>query len=311
MNSIEILGTGSYLPEQKVYNQELEKKLKLEDGYIEKRTGIKQRYYTKDETIVDMAVRATENIMNKLSNKKAKDEIGLVIVATTSSSELMPGISNEIQKKLDLKNCIAFDILAGCSGFINAIDIAKLYIETGKIEKAIVVGDDKLSEYRDEKDIGTSIILSDGAGAILIGKTSKEKNYFSVIQTEGKNNEILTCKSNEKIKMNGKEVYKYAVTRTVENLKKLLKDANEDLDNIDYIIPHQSNMKIMKAIASRLEIDMDKMYTNIETKGNTFCATIPIALDQMKEKELLKENSKIILLGYGGGLNTGSIMLEI
>lgn len=311
MNYIKILETGSYLPRQKVCNKEIENTLNLENSYIEKRTGIKKRYYAKDEDITSMAIKATENLINKIDGKKEKLDIGLIIVATTSSKDLMPGISNQIQKRFELKNCICLDILAGCSGFINAFDIAKLYIETGRVKNAIIIGVDKLSEYLDENDVGTSIILSDGAGAILIGNTKNSKQYYCNIQTEGKNNEILTCKVNEKIKMNGKEIYKYAVTKTVENINQLLEKSNESLENIKYIIPHQSNMKIMKAIASRLKISMDKMYTNIETKGNTFCASIPIALDEMNGKFLLKDKDKIILLGYGGGLNTGSIMIEI
>lgn len=310
MKYIEILQTGSYMPKKKVCNNELEKNLELEDGYIEKRTGIKQRYYA-EEKIEDMAIKSVEKLISKSNNNSITEDIGLIIVATTSSETLMPGISNEIQKKLKLKSCICLDILAGCSGFINAFDIAKLYIESGRVKKALVIGVDRLSKYTDKKDVGTSIILSDGAGAVLLGCTDIYKEYYCNIETEGENNEILICKTNQKIKMNGKEVYKYAVTKTVDNINKLLQKSNEKLDNIKYIIPHQSNMKIMKAISSRLKVGMDKMYTNIESKGNTFCASIPIALDEMNEKSLLKAGNKIVLLGYGGGLNTGSIMIEI
>lgn len=331
MSNIKILGTGSYIPNEIVYNQKIEESLNLEKGYIEKRTGIKERHYAKDESIASMAIKAVQKI---LENKKKKeklqenleenleenliekdltraDNIGLIIVATTSSKELMPVISNEIQKKLKITDCICLDILAGCSGFINAFDIAKLYIETGRVKKALVVGVDKLSSYTDKNDIGTSILLADGAGAILLGSTNEAKKYYCKIQTEGKNNEILTCKADEKIKMNGKEIYKYAVTKTVENINQLLGESDEKMENIKYIVPHQSNQKIMKAIASRLNVDTDKMYTNIEKNGNTFCASIPIALDEMNENLLLNAGDKIILLGYGGGLNTGSIMLEI
>lgn len=308
MNYIKIVKNGSYLPKKKVENKELEKNLNLEEGYIYKRTGIKQRYYVEKETIQELAIKAVENLSLE---KNEKEGIGLIIVATTTTNCLMPGISNYIQKKLKISSCICFDILAGCSGYINAFDIAKMYIEAKKIEKALIVGVDILSEYTNKSDIGTSIILSDGAGATLIEKTTESKKYFSNIEALGKNNEILTCKTNEKISMNGKEIYKYAVTETVKNIKKLLEDSNESLDNIKYIIPHQSNMKIIKAIATRLEIDIDKIYTNIEDKGNTFCGSIPIALDEIIKKHALKKGDKIILLGYGGGLNTGSILLEI
>lgn len=311
MNCIKILETGSYVPKEKVYNKELENILNLEDGYIEKRTGIKERYYAEDEEITSMAIKAVENLINNSNKKEKMQNIGLIITATTSSKNLMPGISNEIQKKFKLSNCICLDILAGCSGFINAFDIAKIYIETGRVKAALVIGVDKLSEHTNKEDVGTSIILSDGAGAVLIGGINQSKKYYCNIEAKGENNKILTCKADEKIKMNGKEIYKYAVTDTIENISQLLEEANENMINIKYIVPHQSNIKIMKAIASRLKIDINKMYINIGTKGNTFCASIPIALDEMNKKALLEDKEKIILLGYGGGLNTGSIMIEI
>lgn len=186
-----------------------------------------------------------------------------------------------------------------------------MYLSNNKIRKALIIGVDELSKYTNKSDVSTSIILSDGAGVILAQKSSEEKTYFSNIVSTGENNEILTCKTQEKIYMNGKEVYKYAVTKTVENIKKLLKKADENIENIKYIVPHQSNKKIMKSIATRLNLPENKIYTNIENVGNTFCASIPIALDEMYEKKLLKKKDKIILLGYGGGLNTGSILIEI
>ena len=318
MKNIEIKSTGSYLPKTEVNNQQLEKELKLEEGYIEKRTGIEKRYYAKNETREEIAEKAVINLFEKLEVQNELDnlneivqQIGLIIVATTTPNYLMPGIANKIQKKLRIENAICLDILAGCSGYINALDIAKLYLITEKVEKALVIGVDKLSEYTKKEDVGTSIILSDGAGALLLSTTTKEKVYISNIKAEIDENEILTCKVNEKIRMNGKEIYKYAVTNTVKNINELLDKSNEKLENIKYIVPHQSNTKIMKSMMSRLKMDESKMYMNIKDTGNTFCASIPIALNEMFEKNLLHEGDKIILIGYGGGLNTGSILLEI
>ena len=223
----------------------------------------------------------------------------------------MPGIANTVQKELKIKPCICLDILAGCSGYINAFDIARMYIKTEKIQRALIIGVEKLSNYTKEEDIGTSILLADGAGATLIEKTDERKKYTSNIQANGENNQILTCKMGQKINMKGKEVYRYAVTQTVENVKELLEKSGEKIENIKYIVPHQSNIKIMKAIASRLKIEEKKMYINIDQIGNTFCASIPIAICEMEEKNMLQPGDKIILLGYGGGLNTGSILLEI
>lgn len=312
MESIQIVENGKYLPKRKVTSNQMEEILQLEKGYIEKRTGIKQRYYIDDETIEKMALKAVKSIFNKDTKlEEIKQKIGLIITATTTTNQLMPGISNYIQKKLQIKDCICLDILAGCSGYINAFDIARMYLINTQIEKALVIGVDVLSKFIEKKDINTSIILSDGAGATLIEKRQKEKKYCSHIISNGDNNEILTCKSNEYINMDGKEVYKYAVTKTVENIKELLEKSNENIENIKYIVPHQSNKKIMKSIASRLGLPEGKMYMDIERVGNTFCATIPIALEEMYEDKLLKSGDKIILLGYGGGLNTGSILLEI
>lgn len=300
-----IVASSSYLPSKKVLNEEIEKKLNLETNYIEKRTGIKQRYFVQNETIEEMSIKAIEKLIN--AAKIDVQEIDMIIVATTTTNNLMPGISNYIQKYFDIKKCISFDILAGCNGYINALDIAQMYIKSGKVNKGIVVGVDILSKYTDEKDVGTAIILADGAGATLIEKSENE--YFSNIEAIPDKDDILTIKSDEKISMDGISVYKYAVTETVKNINQLLEIANEKIENIKYVVPHQSNLKIIKAISNRL--GTEKMYTNIQNVGNTFCASIPIAMDEMLKNKKLQKNDKVILIGYGGGLNTGSIILEI
>ena len=311
MSNIHILANGIYFPKKQIENNQLEKKLNLENGYIEKRTGIKKRYYGINETIQDMAVEAVKTL---ISSEKENQNIGLIITATTSTDMLMPGISNYVQKKLNLSPCICLDILAGCGGYINAFDIAKVYMDSRNIKKALIIGVDKLSEVIDKEDIGTVVVLSDGAGTTLIEKEETNaypKMYVSHIQAEQDKDNILTYQYGKKLYMDGKEVYKYAVTKTVENINELLEKANISLNDVKYIVAHQSNLKIMKAIASRLHIEMEKMYTDIQERGNTFCASIPIALYDMQKSELLRKGDKIILLGYGGGLNTGSILMEI
>lgn len=306
MNSIKIVESKSYLPKKHILNDELEKKFNLEKGYLKKRTGIEKRNYIINEKIEELALKAVEQM-----NKNKLKDIGLIIVATTSTKMLMPSMSNYIQKKLGIEKCICLDILAGCSGFINAFDIAKMYIQIGKVQKALVIGVDLLSETIDKNDLDLLAVLSDGAGATLIEKNNEQKLYYSNIVSEPDNDKILVYKTNSKMNMKGKEVYKYAVTKTVDNIKELLNISNEKLENIKYIIPHQSNLKIMNSIANRLNIDKNKMYINIQDKGNSFCATIPIAISEMLEKNMLKDGDKVILLGYGGGINTGSILLEI
>lgn len=303
-----IVASSSYLPQSRITNRELAKKFNVEEEYIEKRTGIKQRYYAKEEKIEEMALKAVTKLVHKTQLKT--EEIGAIIVSTTSTNKLMPGISNYIQKELHITKCICLDILAGCSGYINALDIAQMYIDTQKIKKVIVVGVEKLSEYTNSEDIGTAIILADGAGATLLEEGENNK-YISNIEAIEDRNDILKCNTNGKIEMDGLAIYKYAVTETVKNINELLQKSNEKLENIKYIVPHQSNLKIIKAIASKLKIEENKMYTNIQNIGNTFCASIPIALEEMEEKGMLQKGNKIILIGYGAGLNTGSILIEI
>lgn len=309
MNSFKILAGSSYLPEREVFNIELEKKFNLEKNYIYKRTGIKKRFYIEQEKIENLTIKATQDLLKNRHVKK--DEIGLIISATTTPEHIMPGVSNFVQKKLDLPCCICLDILAGCAGYINAFDIASMYIKSGQVKQAIIIGVDVLSKYTDKQDMSTSIILSDGVGVTLIGACDEDKKYFSNIKCIGTNNDMLTCKVDEKIKMDGTKVYKYATTETVKNINELLEKAGENIENIKYIVPHQSNIKIIRSIAKRLEIDIDKMYINIENVGNTFCASIPIALDEMLKNNLLQKGDKIILVGYGGGINTASILLEV
>ena len=303
-----LVASSSYLPEIKVENKEIANKFNIEEEYIVKRTGIRQRYFAKDETIEEMATIATQNLIKKI--KIDVQEIGLIIVATTSTNRLMPGIANYVQKKINIKKCIAFDVLAGCSGYINAVDIAHMYIDSGKIEKAIVIGVDILSRYTNQDDINTAIIFSDGAGATLF-EHSNNNLYFSNIDSIPDFNNILVNVSNSKILMDGLAIYKYAVTETVKNVRELLEKSGEKLENIKYIVPHQSNLKIIMAIANRLGILVDKMFINIDKIGNTFCASIPIALEEMQQNKLLNKGDKIILLGYGGGLNTGSVLIQI
>lgn len=310
MKNIKIIASGSYLPENEINNKQLSKQLNITDEYIYKRTGIKTRYYTKEDTIETLAIKSVKNILEKKSEINIKN-IDMIIVATTSTNLLMPGISYKVQEEFKIKNCMCLDILAGCAGFINALDIARNYIAIGKINKALVIGVDLLSEYIDKSDISTSIILSDGASAIIIEGTEEEKKYESNIKSEGQRGDLLINKINEKINMKGKEIYRYAVTETVSNIKSLLEKSNVDINEIKYIIPHQSNIKIMNSIANRLNIHNRKIYINIENIGNTFCASIPIAINEMYEKKLLQKGDKIILLGYGGGLNTGSVLLEV
>lgn len=309
MSQIKIIANGMYLPKNKITNEELAKQFHVTKNEILEKTGIKNRYDAQQQKIEELAIYATQDLIKKI-NIQIQD-IGMIIVTSTSSDQIMPGISFKIQKVLQIEQCICFDLLAGCSGYINGFDIAQMYIKEGKVKYALIIGCEVLRKYTNKNHFGTSILFSDGAGATLVGKIKQEKKYASFIQSDGLRGELLINSINGQIQMDGKAIYKYAVTDTVKNVKNLLEKEKIKLEEIKYIVPHQSNIRILKQIAERLEISMDKMYTNLEEIGNTFCASIPIALNELFDKKMLKEHDKILLLGYGGGLNLGSIVLEV
>ena len=308
MNSIKILATGMYLPKEKIDNKYFNNKFNLEDNWIYQRTGIKTRYWSENEKIKDLAIKAVEDLIDKNNVDLAK--IGLVVVASTNYEDTMPGVSFEIQKRFNIENCMCMDILAGCSGYINSIDIARKYIELEEVENALVIGVEKLSKYINKDDVNTAILLGDGAGATLIGK-AEEKKYAQNIESIGQEGDILTSKENSKIYMDGKKIYKFGTARVAKNINKLLEKEKLDISEIKYIVPHQSNLRILTSMAEKIGANKNQMYINISDIGNTFNASIPIALNEIVRNNLLQENDKIILVGYGGGLNLGSILIEV
>lgn len=309
MNSIKIIKSSSYLPANEILNDYFNNKFSLDENWIYKRTGIKKRYFAKDESITDLAIEVAKDITKKIDFDI--QEIGNIIVASTSTNKLMPGISFEVQKALKIEKCMCFDILSGCSGYINAFDLARKNILLGDTKYSLIIGVEKISNYLDFEDINTSILLGDGAGATIIGKSEEEKIFYSNIESIYENNEILQCHNNTKLKMDGKLIYKFAINKVTNNIKELLLKANISLEDIKYIIPHQSNLRILEAISQKLKIPKEKMYVNLQNIGNTFCASIPIALAEINSKGLLNSGDKVIIVGYGGGLNLGSILLEI
>lgn len=298
-----------YLPGKEIDNNILNDKFNLNENWIYKRTGIKKRYWAEEEKASEIAIKSVENLIKTNEDINIKD-IGLIIVASTSFEGTMPGISFEIQKTFNIKKCMCMDISAGCSGYINAIDIAKKYLDLGEVKSALVVGVEKLSKFIDTEDINTAIILGDGAGATLLGK-SENKQYAANIESIGQEGDILTSKENEKIYMDGKKIYKFGTMKVAENIKELLEREELDITKIKYIIPHQSNTRIINSMADRIGAKKSQVYVNIENVGNTFNASIPIALNEIIKNKLLKEKDKIMLVGYGGGLNLGSILIEI
>lgn len=306
MNSVKIIATGKYLPKREVKSEYIEKENNLEDGYIYKRTGIETRYYSIDETLEDLAINSVKDMLRKNNNLSILD-VDMIITSSTTYNSMMPSLSFEIQKYFNIKDCMCFDILAGCSGYINALDIAQKYIATSSAKNVLVIGADILSKNKYD-DIKTQILFGDGAGCMYLKAIEENKKYVSNIKSFDDKDQILTCNMNHELSMNGKEVYKFATTKTIENISEILDNSNEKIEDIKFVIPHQSNIKILEKICKKTNANM---YTNIKRYGNTFCASIPIALDELFEFNQLRENDKIILLGYGGGLNLGSILMEV
>lgn len=306
MNSFKIKATGKYVPKKIVYNKILEEENNLEKGYIYKRTGIEKRFYSNEETLEDLAVNAIKDMLAKYKDVNVYD-IDMIIVASTSYTNIMPSLSFKIQKYFEIKDCICMDILAGCSGYINAIDVAQKYIETSCVKNAIVIGADILSRNNYE-DINTKMLFGDGAGVIYFEKSDLPKKYFCKICSYEDRDNILSCNMNHDLYMKGKEVYRFATTKTIENLNEVLDIGNTKIEEVKFVIPHQSNIRIIEKISKKTNA---KMYTNISEYGNIFCASIPIAIDELFSSKAICEKDKIILLGYGGGLNLGSILMEV
>ena len=306
MSSVKIIATGKYLPKKEIKSEDIEKENNLEDGYIYKRTGIKTRYYSLDETLEDLAINSVKDMIRKNNNLNIQD-VDMIVTSSTTYNNMMPSLSFRVQKYFNIKDCMCFDVLAGCSGYINALDIAQKYIATSSAKNVLVIGADILSKniYH---DIKTQILFGDGAGCVLLKVIKEDKKYISNIKSFDDKNQILTCSMQHELFMNGKEVYKFATSKTVENISEIIEKSKEKIEDIKFIIPHQSNIKILEKICKKTGANM---YTNIKRYGNTFCASIPIALDELFEFNQIKENDKIILLGYGGGLNLGSILMEV
>ncbi len=306
MNGIKIIGRGKYIPKNEITSKFLAEKFALTEEYIYKVSGIKSRWYgNKEDTLENMAYKASIDAI-KNGNVNYED-IDLIIVATTSSNQMMPGISYKVQALLNIGNCMCIDILAGCSGFINAFDIAYGYIEVGKVNTALVIGVEKLSTAVDLKDMSTAILFGDGAGATIIAKSEKVKKYYSKIKSQGQEAEYLTYEVGKKLIMDGTKIYKYAVSEVPKIINETLNDAKVNIKDINNIVLHQSNTRIMNSIAKKLGLHKEKVFSNIENVGNTFCASIPIALTEIN----LIDGEYLLMCGYGGGLNTGCIILEI
>lgn len=321
---VKIAGVGHYCPENTLSNDKLSTLIDTSHEWIVKRTGIYERRISEGESTVDLAVKASINAMG-MANCEPKD-IDLIIVATTSPDRIMPSTACSVQSILRCDNAVAFDITAACSGFIYATIIANSLIKNGKGSKALVIGSEVLSRIVNWNDRNTCVLFGDGAGAAILEISTDESKIISTyFGSDGKMGTkalmanqfpINTPFANtnldrEKyIKMDGKEVFKFAISIIPKIINELLNKSNEDISNIKYIIPHQANIRIIEDAAKKLNIDKNKFYVNLESYGNTSAASVPIALSEAINKKLINKGDKIILVAFGGGLTWGGVLLE-
>jgi 3-oxoacyl-[acyl-carrier-protein] synthase-3 len=318
-----IIGTGSYLPEKILSNKDLEKMMDTTDEWIITRTGIKERrIVAKDERTSDLATKAAINALE--SAQITPEDLDIIIVATITPDMFFPSTACFVQDKLNARKSFAFDISAACSGFIYGLSVANEFLKNSPSKKILLIGAETLSKIVDWKDRNTGVLFGDGAGAVVLeGYKGKNGIIATNLYSDGSFWELLNVPGGgsanpismeiiEKrlhfIKMQGNGVFKIAVKSLGDAAIEILK--NNNINNIDILIPHQANIRIIQAIAKRIGISMDKVYLNIDKYGNTSSASIPIALDEANREGRLKEGDIVLLEAFGGGLTWGSALLR-
>ncbi|WXR61920.1 beta-ketoacyl-ACP synthase III [Peptostreptococcaceae bacterium AGR-M142] len=325
LKSAGIIGIGSYLPEKIMTNKDLEQIVDTNDEWIRTRTGIeKRRIATEKEATSDLSLEASKRALES-ANIKAED-LDLVIVATITPDMSFPSTACIVQDKLGAKNAGAFDLTAACSGFIYGISIAKQFVEAGVYKNILVIGAETMTKILDWKDRNTCVLFGDGAGAVVVSTVEDDEGIKNVtLGSDGSGGSVLnkpaggsrmpvTHEALENrmnyLKMDGSEVFKFAVRKMAAETKKVLEEANINVEDIDMIIPHQANIRIIEGAAKRLKVSLDKMHINLHEYGNMSAASIPVALDEAYKKGKIKKKDKIVLVGFGAGLTWGASYIK-
>jgi len=315
-----IIGTGSYLPETVVTNDFLSTIMDTSDEWIRTRTGIRERRLVKEETTASMctgaALRALED-----AGMQAKD-LDLILVGTLSGDYRTPSTACEVQAAIGAVNAVAFDINAACTGFMFALNTAHAYLTAGVYKNALVLGGETLSKIMDWNDRSTCVLFGDGAGAAVVCRDETGIICFEQ-HSDGNKGMVLKCRdrvndnplvSQEQeggyVSMDGQEVYKFAVTMVPKSILNVLDTAGLTPDDIKYFALHQANIRIIQSVAKRLKQPEDKFPISLDTCGNISAASVPILLDEMNRKGMLKRGDKIIISGFGGGLTWGTALME-
>ncbi len=319
-----ITAVNGYVPEDKLTNADLEKIVDTNDEWIVARTGIKERRILKDPTKAssDLGAEAVKGLLKKRGI--SADEVDMVICATATPDHLFPSTANIISDKCGIKNAWAYDIMAACSGFLYAVTTASQFIETGKYKKIIVVGADKMSSIVDYTDRTTCIIFGDGAGAVLIEPNEEGNGIIdSVVKSDGAGREFLRQKAGGSLHpasietvqnkehfifQEGKTVFKFAVSKMADVSAEIMERNNLTGDDVDWLVPHQANLRIIDATARRMELNPEKVMINIQKFGNTTNGTIPLCLWEWENK--LNKGDNIVLAAFGGGFTWGSVYMK-
>lgn len=315
-----IMATGSYLPDKILTNHDLEDIVDTTDQWITERTGIKQRHIVADDqSTCDLAEFAARNALEAADIDP--QSIDLIIVATTTPDRVFPSTACLLQQRLDIHGCPAFDVQAVCTGFVYALDIADKYIKTGAAKRALVIGAETLSRIVDWTDRSTCVLFADGAGAVII-EASEEPGILSThIHADGSFAELLTTNGgitdvgpdgldNILIEMKGNEVFKMAVNTLGRIVDETLSANNMQKSDIDWLVPHQANIRIINATAKKLKMSTDHVVTTVQNHGNTSAASVPLALDTAVRDGRIKRGETILLEAFGGGFTWGSALIK-
>ncbi|MDW8433241.1 MAG: beta-ketoacyl-ACP synthase III [Aquificaceae bacterium] len=304
---ITIKGLGYYTPERVLTNFDLEKMVDTSDEWITTRTGIKERRIA-DGSLIDMAYCASLKALEDAQIEPR--DIDLIILATLTPDLGFPASACLLQAKLGANNAYAFDLSAACSGFLYGLEVASGILLSGKVKRALLVGAEKLSQIVDWQDRTTCVLFGDGAGAAVISAEGSGELLASVMRSDGNYWEILYAQRCGHVRMRGKELFKIAVRSMAEVCEEVLRTAGVSVEEVDLIVPHQANIRIMEALAEKLGVSMDKVYSNIHRYGNTSAASIPIALCEARQEGRFKRGSLVLLTAMGGGLTWGATLLR-
>ncbi|EEL83111.1 3-oxoacyl-[acyl-carrier-protein] synthase 3 protein 1 [Bacillus cereus AH1271] len=303
-----ILGIGRYVPEKVVTNHDLEKIMDTSDEWIRTRTGIAERRIA-DDTI-DTSYMAVEAAKKALEDAGVSgEEIDLILVATVTPDRAFPAVACVIQEAIGAKHAAAMDVGAACAGFMYGMITAQQFIQTGTYKNVLVVGSDKLSKIVDWNDRNTAVLFGDGAGAIVMGAVSEGRGVLSFeLGADGSGGKHLY--QDEYVMMNGREVFKFAVRQLGESCLRVLDKAGLTKEDVDFLVPHQANIRIMESARERLNLPQEKMSMTIEKFGNTSASSIPIAMVEELQNGRIQDGDLIILVGFGGGLTWGAVALR-